>query len=248
MKQKCTITLFTLVLSLFGAACGSAETQVAVEGIETSIVEEYATLDAEKSALIMTQTAVAVPSPTMTVPIPTITVPITLCPLYVYDDYGSDLNNFVPEGWMGDISDITFDDNYLLDPERPNVIQIKYIPTGLEKWAGIYWWDPPGSNWGNKDGGFDLSCATKITFWARGEIGGEKAEFKVGGLDDIYKDSLQPALSTGPIVLTNSWVQYTLQLAGEDLSHIIGGFVWVTNKPSNPNGATIYLDEIKFEE
>ena len=171
----------------------------------------------------------------------------SLCPFYVYTDWGSDKNHYVPEGWMGDIGDIQFDDNYQLDPSRPDVIQLTYKPSGSNQWAGLYWWDPPGSNWADKDGGFNLSCASKLTFWARGDKGGEKAEFKVGGLKGTYQDSLQPALSTGPIVLTNGWKQYTLDLTGKDLSHMIGGLVWLTNKPSNPDGATIYVDEIRFE-
>ncbi|MBC8447498.1 MAG: hypothetical protein H8D78_07090 [Chloroflexi bacterium] len=150
---------------------------------------------------------------------------------------------------MGDFADIGFDDNFKLDPDpsRPSVIRITYTPKGTNQWAGIYWWDPSQAEWGNIDGGFNLSCAAKLTFWARGENGGEKAEFKVGGLKGTYQDSLQPALSTGPIVLTSMWTPYTLDLSGRDLSHIIGGFVWVTNKPSNPDGATIYLDDIRFE-
>jgi hypothetical protein len=148
---------------------------------------------------------------------------------------------------MGDIGDIQFDDNYKLDPSRPNVMRITYTPKGSNQWAGIYWWDPPGADWANIDGGFNLSCATKLTFWARGDKGGEKAEFKVGGLNGAFKDSLQPARSTGPLVLTKEWKQYTLELNSKELNHIMGGFVWVTNKPSNPNGATIYLDEIRFE-
>jgi hypothetical protein len=150
---------------------------------------------------------------------------------------------------MGDFDDIEFDDNYRLDPDpsRPSVIRITYTPRGGNQWAGLYWWDPPEAEWGNIDGGFDLPCATKLTFWARGETGGEKAEFKVGGLKGDYQDSLQPGLSTGPIVLTGEWTPYTLDLSGRDLSHIIGGFVWVTNKASNPGGATIYLDDIRFE-
>lgn len=169
------------------------------------------------------------------------------CPFYVYAGWGSGKNHYVPAGWMGDIGDIHFDDNYKLDPSRSSVMQITYTPQGPNQWAGIYWWDPPDAYWANKDGGFNVSCATKLTFWARGEKGGEKAEFKVGGLKGTYQDSLQPAFSTGPIVLTKGWKPYTLDLKGKDLSHIIGGFVWVTNKPSNSDGATIYLDEIRFE-
>lgn len=185
-------------------------------------------------------------STTPTVPTKSV-VQIGQCPLYIYEDYGASSNAFTPAGWMGDVSDITFDDNFKLDSERSNVTEIKYQPTGSNQWSGIYWWNPPDSNFGAMDGGFDISCATKLTFWARGKNGGERGEFKVGGIKGQYSDSLQPAVSTGPIVLTSDWVQYSIDLRGKDLTHIIGSFVWVTNKPSNPDGATIYLDEIRFE-
>lgn len=255
------------------------EARVAMIATETAIAQTQATIVAEKTAIIATQTSMAVsptstpapPSPTPASALPTLTPALTgtpgpvstptqtptpppvpsgvSCPFYVYDSWGSDKNHYVPKGWMGDSTDIEFDDNFQLDPDpaRPSVIRITYTPRGTDQWVGIYWWDPPEADWGNIDGGFNLSCATRLTFWARGEHGGEKAEFKVGGLKDTYQDSLQPALSTGPIVLTDAWMQYTLDLSGRDLSHIIGGFVWVTNKPSNPDGATIYLDDIRFE-
>ena len=184
--------------------------------------------------------------PTQTAPIQSV-AQIGQCPLYVYEDYGASRNGFTPAGWMGDVSDITFDDNFKLDPERPNVIEIKYLPTGSNQFAGIYWWNPPDSNFGAIGGGFDISCATKLTFWAKGKNGGEKGEFKVGGIKGQYSDSLLPAVSSGPIVLTSNWVPYSIYLKGKNLTHIIGGFVWITNKPSNPNGATIYLDDIRFE-
>lgn len=31
-----------------------------------------------------------------------------------------------------------------------------------------------------------------------------------------------------------------------DLSHLIGGFFWAASKDDNPNGATFYLDDIKY--
>jgi len=233
-----------------------AAEQTAVAATQTAIAQAQADLAAEQTAVAATQMATAVVTdatltPSSATPSPTAatTPPGDLCPFYVYDAGGSDKNHYAPEGWMGDSSDIGFDDNFQRDPDaaRPSVIQITYTPRGNERWAGIYWWDPPESDWGNIDGGFNLSCATKLTFWARGEHGGEKAEFKVGGLEGTYKDSLWPALSTEPIVLTDTWVQYTLDLSGQDLGHIIGGFVWVTERRLNSDGATIYLDDIRFE-
>jgi hypothetical protein len=236
------------------SACSSTPTPDLDATIQAGIEQTNAAAEAEPAQIeeeLPTATELSTePPPTEETP-PEAATPTELpeagtvtCPLYVYADWGSDLNHYTPAGFMGDTDNIDLDDNYQLDSERPNVIQIIYTPGGSQGWAGIYWWDPPDSDWGKVDGGFDLSCATKLAFWAKGENGGEKAEFKVGGLKGDYQDSLQPAETTGPIVLTENWIEYSIDLAGKDLSHIIGGFVWVTN---DTNGGTIYLDDIIFE-
>jgi hypothetical protein len=235
-------------VGLINTQTAVVQAQIAIAATQTAMAIPPATPVPSKPALTAPVVSTAVPAPTVSSrPAPTSPQVGVPCPFYVYADWGSEKNHYVPKGWMGDINDIQFDDNYKLDPARSSIIQIVYTPKGSNQWVGVYWWDPPDGDWGNKDGGFNLSCATKLTFWARGEKGGEKAELKVGGLKGAYQDSLQPALSTGPIVLTKDWKQYTLDLSGKNLSHIIGGLVWVTNKPSNPNGATIYLDDIRFE-
>ena len=182
------------------------------------------------------------PTPTPTLaPTPTPTPP-QFTPVYVPEAY-------YPSGWMGDWGDITLDDSYTDNPHSdPICIKIIYSAAKSqgEGWAGIYW-QHPDSNWGDKIGGYDLTGATKLTFWARGEKSGEKAEFKVGGITGKYPDSLRPPASTGVVILSDNWQQYTLDLTGKDLSHIIGGFVWVTTKSQNPYGCTIYLDDIRYE-
>ena len=57
---------------------------------------------------------------------------------------------------------------------------------------------------------------------------------------------MQAALTTGVIMLTTSWQQVTIDLTGQNLPHIIGGFAWVANNGDNPNGATFYLDNIMY--
>lgn len=156
---------------------------------------------------------------------------------------------FYPGGWMGDWGDITLDDVSTDNPySEPACIKITYSAARSqgEGWSGIYW-QYPDKNWGNKIEGRDLTGSTQLTFWARGEKGGEKAEFKVGGITGEYHDSIQPPVSIGLIVLSDNWQQYTIDLAGNDLSHVIGGFCWVTNKNQNPHGCTIYLDDIRYE-
>ncbi|GEM_PF-5368449 len=156
---------------------------------------------------------------------------------------------FIPSGWMGDTGDIELNTASTIDPHSGSTcIKIVYTPAGTNGWAGIYW-QSQDQNWGDYPG-HDLSGATKLTFWARGENGGEKAEFKVGGIKETgkpYYDSIYPAVGTGVLVLTSTWQQYTIDLTGKDMSNIIGGFVWATNKTNNPDGCTIYLDDIVFE-
>ena len=157
-----------------------------------------------------------------------------------------DISAFYPSGWMGDTGDITFNDACTDNPHSSDTcISITYSPKGSQGWAGIYWLYPD-LNWGNSPDARDLTGVTKCEFWARGETGGEMAEYKVGGVSGTYKDSIQPAVSSGVIVLSDEWEKYTIDLAGKDLSHVIGGFCWVTNKNQNPGGCTIYLDDITY--
>lgn len=168
---------------------------------------------------------------------------------YVYADKNSPGNHFIPSGYMGDSTDIGVTAD---DMDRPyagsTCIKISYNNRASNgaRWAGMYWQNP-ANNWGsNASGGFDLTGARKLTFWARGEKGGERVEeFKMGGIAGAYPDS--DSAGIGPVVLTQDWKQYTIDLSGKDLSHIIGGFAWATNVDVNPDGCVFYLDEIRYE-
>ncbi|MBU4252680.1 MAG: hypothetical protein KKC39_03960 [Candidatus Omnitrophica bacterium] len=169
-------------------------------------------------------------------------------PFYIYVDRSTAGNHFIPSGYMGDFGDIKYngaskEDAYLGD----TCIKIIYSGKAAQgaRWAGIFWQNP-ANNWGSVDAGFDLSLATKLTFWARGAVGGERIEeFKVGGIMGEFSDS--DSATIGPVLLNKEWTQYTIDLKGKDMSYIIGGFAWSTNVDNNPEGATFYLDEIKFE-
>ncbi|MDD5347205.1 MAG: hypothetical protein PHT59_01180 [Candidatus Omnitrophica bacterium] len=169
-------------------------------------------------------------------------------PFYVYADRSSMNNHFIPSGWMGDYGDVKIDQASKEDPYLGDTcLRIIYSGKATQgaRWAGMYWQNPP-NNWGNVDKGFDLSKAQKLTFWARGAKGGERIEeFKVGGLMGEFSDS--DTAGVGPVILTTEWQQYTIDLKGKDMSYIIGGFCWSMNIDVNPDGATFYLDEIKYE-
>jgi len=165
----------------------------------------------------------------------------------VYTDRSAPDNHYAPSGWMGDFGDVNLNDQYMEGSySGTTCVRIDYSAemTQGAGWAGIYWQNPP-NNWGERKGGFDLTGYNKLTFWARGEKGGEAIEkFKIGGIKGTYPDSLD--VQMGPVVLTGEWKKYTINLVGQDLSYVSGGFCWVTASRLNPNGATFYLDEVRF--
>ena len=166
----------------------------------------------------------------------------------VYTDGSSPDNHYVPSGWMGDYGDLKLDEKFLTNPHGgTSSIKIVYNGKAAQgaRWAGMYWQNPP-NNWGTRPGGYDLTGAKKLTFWARGEKGGERIEeFKIGGVTGEYADS--DVAGIGPVVLTTEWQEFTIDLEGKDLSSISGGFCWSTNLDVNPQGCTFYLDDIQYE-
>ena len=166
----------------------------------------------------------------------------------VYSDKTARDNHYIPSGWMGDYGDIKVDTG-CKDVPHSGTTCIKVTYTGEQKqgagWAGVYWQNP-ANNWGTQPGGFDLTGAKKLVFWAKGAKGEENiAEFKMGGITGEYGDSDSAGLTE--VVLTPEWNEYTIDLTGKDLTSIAGGFCWVANTSSNPDGFIIYLDDISYE-
>lgn len=157
-------------------------------------------------------------------------------------------NHYVPSGWMGDYGDIRTDDGCTTLPHSGKTcLKITYTAQGSQGagWMGIYWQNP-ANNWGSQMGGYDLTGYKKLTFWARGEKGAETiTEFKVGGINGTYSDS--DSTTIGPVKLTNEWKEYSIDLKGMDLSYISGGFELSASSADNPEGFTIYLDDIRYE-
>lgn len=168
-------------------------------------------------------------------------------PFFVYADKGSLDNHFIPAGFMGDFGDVRINDASTENPySGKTALKITYTAKGSQgaRWAGVYWQNP-ANNWGNKDGGINLEGAVKLKFMARGAKGGERIEeVKMGGIMGEYSDSDSAAI--GPIILTEEWKEYTIDLAGRDMSYIIGGFCWVTNADVNPEGAEFYFDDVRY--
>ena len=162
------------------------------------------------------------------------------------------LSTFIPSGWMGDgeygKKYVNLDNSWSQNPHsEPHCVRIKYT-TGPHRWAGIYWQNKP-DNWGDYIGvNFQPSGYKKLSFWAKGEKGGEIVEFKAGGIrvpNKKYIDSFEA--SSGRILLDNYWQQYTIDLDEKNLSSIIGGFCWVLSSDYNIEKTVIfYLDDVKY--
>ena len=166
----------------------------------------------------------------------------------VYTDGSSHDNHYTPSGWMGDWGDVKMDDSWKERPHSgPSCIRFVYGKKRSQGagWAGVYWQDPP-HNWGWREGGYNLTGATKLAFWARGKNGGEEIyEFRVGNNSSGRSDTVIAGI--GPVRLTAEWKEYQIDLTDKDLSSIKAAFMWSANLMSNPGGMTFFLDDIRFE-
>ncbi len=190
---------------------------------------------------------------------------------YVFTEKGSRLNHYIPSGWMGDFGDLKINNGWTKGVAKPKdakaapkkkgkdaaveekdetCLQITY--SGDRKqghgWAGIYW-QHPANNWGDKRGGYNLTGYKKMTFWAKGEKGGETIDkFFMGGISGQTEEGDSDEASVSPVTLTKDWKMYSVDLTGLDLTHIIGGFGFAANADANPDGVVMYVDEIRYEK
>jgi hypothetical protein len=156
-------------------------------------------------------------------------------------------NKFTPTGWMGDTADIKVGAAYIGDRADlgKSCMKINYLARGKKRWASICW-QYPINNWGNLQGGRDLTGAKYLTFWAKGEKGGEDiAEFKMGGIKGKYPDLDTACI--GPVKLNKEWTQYKIDLKKKNLKHVIGGFCFTVLGIDNRKGCSFYLAQVKYE-
>lgn len=166
--------------------------------------------------------------------------PAAKLPVVVYAD--DVVPNWHPSGWMGNHGAIKVDPAYTVNP-RSGLVSFKVDYLAPDGFAGIAWQYPP-NDWGDLPAAFNATGAKKLSFWARGDKGGEKVEFKFGILDKSKKfpDSASGGIQ---VTLTPEWKQYSIDVEGLDLSTIKTGFVWSLAGQGKP--LTFFLDDIKFE-
>ena len=160
-------------------------------------------------------------------------------------------NRYTPSGYMPNGECLKLEDGWQQDCyEGKSCIKITYdVPCSIKgrRWVGVYWLNPP-DNWGDKKGGYNLTGAAKLVFWATGEKGGEQiAEFKVGGIGSTREYPDSDTVTIGPVILSKEWKEYSIDLRNKDLSFISGGFAWAANVDDNPDSCVFFLDDIHFE-
>ena len=167
----------------------------------------------------------------------------------VYQDKPS-RNHYYISGFMPDGECVSMDDSWQKDCHEGRSCIKAYFgrecATMHQAWAGVYWLQP-ANNWGDKKGGFDLSGAKRLVFWAKGEKGGETITFKMGGVGVGRDFADSDSNGTEPLKLTKDWQEYSIDLKGKELKRIAGGFAWIADVKNNGSNATFYLDDIYYE-
>jgi hypothetical protein len=150
---------------------------------------------------------------------------------------------FEPTGWLGDGKAMTYEGKSAESPHSGKTCVKIDFKGSADKLAGIVWQNPR-NNWGTLPGGYNLAGAKSLTFWARGTAGGEKINFGYGMItkEKQYSDSSTATLKS--VTLSKDWQQFTIPLAGRDMSCIISGFFWTAVDPTKP--LTFFLDDIEY--
>lgn len=189
---------------------------------------------AQEEAAVAAAPAAPAVAPGLKVPLP--------CVLYSNcEDSGEPA--FAPSGWMGSYDSIEFDDCWKESP-RSGESCVKVTFSDARGWGGIAW-QSPANNWGDEEGGIDLTGAKKLTFWARGDKGGEMVEFKMGIIprNKPFFDTGKATL--GRVKLEKTWTKFEMPLEGKDLSRIMTGFVFSVKGRTEP--VVFYIDDIIYE-
>ncbi|TWT92411.1 glycoside hydrolase family 2 TIM barrel-domain containing protein [Stieleria varia] len=160
-------------------------------------------------------------------------------PLTLFSDDHTDA--FSPSGYMGNVESIKMQ----ISTDNPHsgkaCLQVDYDAS--DDWGGVIWQSPP-NNWGDQPGRWNLTGATALEFWVRGEKGGEVISFAMGylGNDKAYPDTGKA--ERADLTLTSKWQQVRIPLTGKNLQRIATGFGWSAASKGQP--FRFYLDDIRY--
>lgn len=174
-------------------------------------------------------------------------------PIQIFTDFGTPDDRFDPSGFMpasaAQLKALSVNPQYSEDCQAGRTcLEITYTrQAGDEGWAGVYFLRPirqsGEANWGREPGIRVDGPAARVSLYLRGKAGGEEVQLKAGCVKNeqlAFKDSFcTPAQR---VTASTKWQQFSIPLAGQDLSMVLGPLAVVLDRP-----ATIYLDDIKLE-
>jgi hypothetical protein len=167
-------------------------------------------------------------------------VPKVELPFYVYKD-GGDIP-YAPSAYMGNYKAMVVD--------VKNTSEVYSGTTALKisydqdyDWYGFGMVDP-ANNWGDILGGYDISGATKFSFWAKANKKNVNATVGFGliGSDKPYPDTAKKSIK---VKLGTKWKKHTIKLKKLDLSCIRSGLTIFSQSYGSPQD--IYIDDVVFE-
>lgn len=167
-------------------------------------------------------------------------------PFTVYAE-ATDEANYVASGWMGDAKAIKMDPASKDQPQSGDT-SLRCEFSGSSGWGAVAW-QHPAQDWGDQRGGFDLTGAKRLVFYARGELGGEEVTFSFGmiGPEKKFFDTAKRSLDR--VKLTREWKQFEISIgdlqSNESLTCIKTGFIWSVASSGQP--VVFHLDNIRFE-
>lgn len=176
-------------------------------------------------------------------PSPKVDLPLTILDEPGQQVTGDGIPFYVPSGFMGSTDELAVDTNCTHSPKfGKHCTKVTYSKSN--DWGGVVW-QHPENDWGKKPGGFDLTGAARLTFWAKGNTGGEEVKFGFGviGRDQPFFDTAKKEV---PITLTQQWEKYEIEIGDEDLQRIKSGFFFSLAGQGRP--VEFYLDRITYEK
>ena len=150
---------------------------------------------------------------------------------------------FEPTLW-GEAGNVVLEANYS-EESRPGdadgkCLRLVYEP-GPTRWAAVYW---QSHREAGIRAGKAVSGASRVTFWAKGDKGGEVIDAKGAGTPAVAL-----LKNSKPVTLSGGWQHFEIELGDADLSDVNGAFgvKWRSFESENPDGLTVFLDEIRYE-
>ena len=167
-------------------------------------------------------------------------VPRVELPFYVYRE-GEELP-YYPTAYMGNYEAIAVDVQQGEEVYAgETALRISYQATS--DWYGLGFVDPP-NDWGEILGGYDLTGAKTLRFWAKASYDNLRLKIGLGLLEEdrTYYDTDK---KMEEITLTREWQEYTIPLKRLDLRCIRSGLVLFASGEGLQH--QIYLDEVRYE-